>query len=85
MDIDQSITEAYMELLDWPQNKEFPEIFYIDKDRIMKLAQRARRLCACAALISICGAVPIVAQSSDHRSDLAKQFIILLQNTESQE
>lgn len=81
---DLTITNAYIDLMDWPTNMEFPEIFYIDKERIMKLAQRARRLCACAALVSICSAVPIVAQHTEHRSDLAKQFMILLQNTASQ-
>lgn len=85
INIDQTITNAYIELMDWPTNMEFPEVFYIDKERILKLAERARCLCACAALVSICNAVPIVAQHNDHRSDLAKQFMILLQYTTIQQ
>lgn len=83
--IDQTIINAYLDLMDWPTNLEFPEVFYMDNQRILELAERARRLCACAALFSICNAVPIVAQYSDHRLDLSKQFLILLQNAKSQE
>lgn len=77
---DQTISNAYMELMDWPDNVEFPEILSIDKDRILKLGLRAKRLCICASLISISSAVPIISQRPYNRIELSKQFEILLQN-----
>lgn len=64
--------------MDWPENVEFPEVFSIDKDRILKLGQRATRLCIGASLVAICSAVPIISQRSDNRIALAKQIDILL-------
>uniref|UniRef100_A0A1B0BLH9 T-complex protein 11-like protein 1 n=1 Tax=Glossina palpalis gambiensis TaxID=67801 RepID=A0A1B0BLH9_9MUSC len=77
---DQTISNAYMELMDWPDNVEFPEILSIDKERILKLGLRAKRLCICASLISISSAVPIISQRPYNRIELSKQFEILLQN-----
>lgn len=76
---DQTISNAYMELMDWPEGVEFPEVLSIDKDRILKLGQRAKRLCVGASLIAICSAVPIVSQRTENRIQLAKQIEILLQ------
>lgn len=77
---DQTISNAYMELMDWPDNMEFPEVLSIDKERILKLGLRAKRLCICASLISISAAVPIISQRPDNRIELSKQFEILVQN-----
>lgn len=76
---DQTISNAYMELMDWPDNVDFPEVLSIDKDRILKLGQRAKRLCIGASLIAICSAVPIISQRSENRIALSKQIEILLQ------
>ncbi|KAM7346422.1 T-complex protein 11-like protein 1 isoform 2-T2 [Cochliomyia hominivorax] len=77
---DQTISNAYMELMDWPEGIEFPEVLSIDKDRIIKLGQRAKRLCVGASLIAICSAIPIISQRTENRSQLAKQIEILLQS-----
>lgn len=76
---DQTIWNAYMELMDWPENVDFPEVLSIDKDRVHKLGQRAKRLCLSSSLIAICTAVPIISQRSENRIELAKQIEILLQ------
>ncbi|XP_017483757.1 PREDICTED: T-complex protein 11-like protein 1 isoform X1 [Rhagoletis zephyria] len=78
---EQTISNAYMELMDWDESKEFPEVLSIDKERILKLGQRAKRICTCAAVISICSAVPIISQRSENRAALAKQVEIILQDT----
>uniref|UniRef100_A0A1I8PQ93 T-complex protein 11-like protein 1 n=1 Tax=Stomoxys calcitrans TaxID=35570 RepID=A0A1I8PQ93_STOCA len=77
---EQTISNAYMELMDWPGNFDFPEILSTDKERILKLGQRAKRLCVGASLIAICSAVPIISQRSENRIALAKQIEILLQS-----
>ncbi|XP_067639226.1 T-complex protein 11-like protein 1 isoform X2 [Eurosta solidaginis] len=81
---EQAISNAYMELMDWDESKEFPEVLSIDKERILKLGQRAKRLCTCAAVISICSAVPIVSQRTENRVALAKQVEIILQGTNNE-
>lgn len=68
-----------MELLDWPENVEFPEVLSMDKDRILKLGHRAKRLCVAASLISISSAIPIISQRSENRSHLASQIDVLVQ------
>lgn len=70
--------------MDWPENEEFPEVLSIDKERILKLCQRAKRLCLSASLIAICSAVPIISQRSENRIKLAKQIEILLQSVTNQ-
>lgn len=77
---DQTISNAYMELMDWADNLDFPEVLSTDKDRILKLGQRAKRLCIGSSLIAICSAVPIISQRSVNRIELARQVEILLQN-----
>lgn len=70
-----------MELMDWDESKEFPEVLSVDKERILKLGQRAKRICTCAAVISICSGVPIISQRTENRVALAKQIEIILQGT----
>uniref|UniRef100_T1PC90 T-complex protein 11 n=1 Tax=Musca domestica TaxID=7370 RepID=T1PC90_MUSDO len=75
---DQAMSNAYMELMDWKEDVDFPEILSTDKERILKLGQRAKRLCVGASLIAICSAVPVISQRSENRIELAKQIEILL-------
>lgn len=75
-----SIWNAYMELMDWPEEEIFPEVLSIDKVRILKLGLRAKRLSVCASLISICTGIPIISQRTENRQELAKQLDIILQN-----
>ncbi|XP_011205138.2 T-complex protein 11-like protein 1 isoform X1 [Bactrocera dorsalis] len=78
---EQTISNAYMQLMDWDESMEFPEVLSVDKERILKLGQRAKRICTCAAVISICSGVPIISQRTENRVALAKQIEIILQGT----
>ncbi|XP_055910312.1 T-complex protein 11-like protein 1 isoform X2 [Eupeodes corollae] len=81
---DQTIYNAYMELMNWSDPDTFPEVLSVDKDRILKLGQRAKQLCASASLISICSAIPIISQRTANRTTLAKQIEILLQSVSNE-
>lgn len=81
---EQTIWNAYLELMDWPENSEFPEVLAIDKERIMKLSWRAKRLCVSAAFISICTAIPIISERSENRIEMASQIFVLLQNVNTE-
>lgn len=80
---EQTIINAFLELLEENKSNEFPEVLCTDKERILKLGQRARRLCICASLVSICSAVPIISQRTENRTKLAKQIEIILQSSAS--
>jgi hypothetical protein len=77
------IFNAYMELLDWKTENEFPEFFAMDKTRLMELQGRALRLCACASALAIASGMPIIAQSAEVKKTLAKQIEILLENVKT--
>ncbi|XP_037920173.1 T-complex protein 11-like protein 1 isoform X2 [Hermetia illucens] len=77
---DQVIFNAYMDLLDWNEADEFPEILSIDKDRILKLSSRALRLCAAACTIAISSSIPIISQRTENRVALAQEIEVLLQS-----
>ncbi|CRK91264.1 CLUMA_CG004944, isoform A [Clunio marinus] len=74
------IFNAYMELLCWKSENEFPEFFSMDHDRIVALQGRALRVCACASSFAIVSGLPVIAQSADVRKNLAMEIEILLQN-----
>lgn len=76
-----TIFNAYLELIDWNTENEFPEMLEMDRDRVIGLQGRASRLCTCASTLAItCAAIPSIAQSADLRKSLAKELIILVQN-----
>ncbi|KAL1389164.1 hypothetical protein pipiens_012589, partial [Culex pipiens pipiens] len=76
-----TIFNAYLELIDWNTENEFPEMLEMDRDRVIGLQGRASRLCTCAATLAItCAAVPLIAQSGELRKSLAAELIILVQN-----
>lgn len=76
-----TIFNAYLELIDWNTENEFPEMLEMDRDRVIGLQGRASRLCTCAATLAItCAAVPTIAQSVELRKSLAAELIILVQN-----
>lgn len=81
---EQTISNAFVELMDWPESQEFPEVLSMDKERILKLGMRGKRLTVAASLISICSAVAIISQRSENRIALAKQIEILLQDVNSE-
>uniref|UniRef100_A0A0K8TRG9 Putative sok1 kinase belonging to the ste20/sps1/gc kinase family n=1 Tax=Tabanus bromius TaxID=304241 RepID=A0A0K8TRG9_TABBR len=75
----ETIYNAYMELLDWNDEKEYPEILSLDAERIKKLSQRAKRLCACASVMAISSGAAIISQRTENRAALAQQVEILFQ------
>lgn len=77
---EQTIFNAFMELLNWDPEVEFPEVLSNDKERFLKLSQRVLRICGCASTTAICSGISILNQNVDLRSSLIKQFAIILQN-----
>ncbi|XP_055617620.1 T-complex protein 11-like protein 1 isoform X2 [Toxorhynchites rutilus septentrionalis] len=76
-----AIFNAYLELIDWNSENDFPEMLEMDRDRLIGLQGRASRLCTCASTLAItCAAVPSIAQAADLRKKIAKELIILVQN-----
>lgn len=76
-----TIFNAYLELIDWNTENEFPEMLEMDRDRVIGLQGRASRLCTCASTLAIaCAAIPAIAQAPEVRKNLANQLIILVQN-----
>ncbi|KAH8251133.1 hypothetical protein KR038_005759 [Drosophila bunnanda] len=82
---DETIYNAYMQLIDYPADKEFPELLRIDKDRFAGLSWRAQRLILCASLISIAQSTPIISQRRENRLELSKQLDIIVQDVKNQE
>ncbi|XP_017017166.1 T-complex protein 11-like protein 1 [Drosophila kikkawai] len=83
--VDETIYNAYMQLIDYPADKEFPELLQIDKDRFSGLSWRAQRLILCASLISIAQSTPIISQRRENRLELSKQLDIIVQDVKNQE
>ncbi|XP_037937284.1 T-complex protein 11-like protein 1 [Teleopsis dalmanni] len=77
---EQAINNAYIDLVDWSEENKFPEVLSMDKDRLLKFTNRANRLCACASLIALSSALPIISQRTDNRVALAKQIEVLMQD-----
>ncbi|XP_016967787.1 T-complex protein 11-like protein 2 [Drosophila biarmipes] len=82
---DETIYNAYMQLIDYPADKEFPELLRIDKERFAGLSWRAQRLILCASLISIAQSTPIISQRRENRIKLAQQLDIIVQDVKNQD
>jgi len=82
---DETIYNAYMQLIDYPADKEFPELLRIDKERFAGLSWRAQRLILCASLISVAQGMPIISQRRENRIKLAQQLDIIVQDIKNQE
>ncbi|XP_017048278.1 T-complex protein 11-like protein 1 [Drosophila ficusphila] len=82
---DETIYNAYMQLIDYPADKEFPELLRIDKERFAGLSWRAQRLILCASLISIAQSTPIISQRRENRVKLARQLEIIVQDIKNQD
>ncbi|XP_037725670.1 T-complex protein 11-like protein 1 [Drosophila subpulchrella] len=82
---DETIYNAYMQLIHYPADKEFPELLRIDKERFAGLCLRAQRLILCASLISIAQSTPIISQRRENRIKLAQQLDIIVQDVKNQD
>lgn len=78
------IFNAYMELLSWNKENEFPEFFSMDRERLVALQGRALRVCACASALAIISGLPAISQSAEIKKSLAKEIEILLQNVNTE-
>jgi len=78
------IFNAYMELLSWNKENEFPEFFSMDRERLVALQGRALRVCACASALAIVSGLPAISQSADVKKSLSKEIEILLQNVNTE-
>lgn len=78
-----TIFNAYLELIDWNPENEFPEIISMDKNRIFGLQSRSLRICAASCVMAVCSGIPIIGQNSEVRKKLAKEILILLESTET--
>lgn len=82
---DDIIYNAYMQLLNYPADKEFPELLRIDRERFEGLSWRGQRLILCASLISIAQGVPVISQRRENRAKLAAQLDVLVQHVKKAE
>ncbi|XP_070506123.1 T-complex protein 11-like protein 1 isoform X2 [Chironomus tepperi] len=78
------IFNAYMELLSWDKENDFPEFFSMDRERLVALQGRALRVCACASSLAIVSGLPAISQSAEIKKSLAKEIEILLQNVNTE-
>ncbi|KAH8273528.1 hypothetical protein KR018_010518 [Drosophila ironensis] len=83
--LDETIYHSYMQLIDYPADKDFPELLRMDKERFVGLSWRAQRLILCASLISISQSWPIISQRRENRIQLAQQLDIIVQDVKSQD
>lgn len=81
---ESTIVNAYMELLEYSEEKEFPELLNMDKDRFLTMKSKAERLCACASTMAVASGVPVLGQNSDFKNSLSRQIEIILQNVNNQ-
>lgn len=78
-----TIFKAYLELIDWNPENEFPEIMSMDKDRVRGLQSRALRLTTAACCMAFVSGIPTIGQNAEIRKKLAAHLTILLQNVET--
>ncbi|XP_063703942.1 T-complex protein 11-like protein 1 [Culicoides brevitarsis] len=78
-----TIFKAYLELIDWKPENEFPEIMSMDKDRVRGLQSRALRLTAAACCMVFVSGVPVIGQNAEIRKKLVAHLMVLLQNVET--
>ncbi|KAH8420644.1 hypothetical protein KR009_012419 [Drosophila setifemur] len=82
--VDETIYNAYMQLIDYPVDKDFPELMRMDRERFVGLSWRAQRLILCASLISIAQSTPVISQRRENRIQLAQQLDIIVQDVKSE-
>lgn len=81
---DSTFINAYMELLDYNPETEFPELLEMDKERFLTLQKKSLRLCACASTLAVATGIPTVGQTAEFRNSLARQLEILMQNVNNE-
>lgn len=77
---EETIYNAYLELLEWNDTYEFPEILSVDRMRLSELSNEVLRLCICASVMAICLRIPIISKNLKNHTSLANHTYILSQN-----
>lgn len=77
---DSAILNAYIELLQWNTNNEFPELILMDKDRLMEIAAKSLRLCVAASVLAIAHSHPLIGQNAIAKKSLASELNVLLES-----
>lgn len=72
-----TLTNAYLELIDWNEANEFPELLEMDAKRFNELQSRALRLCICVATMAIASGVPTFAQNPNVKRKFSENLAII--------
>lgn len=72
-----TITNAYLELIDWDEANDFPELLEMDMQRLKALQSRALRLSACVSTMAVASGVPTFAQNPNLKKALSQNLAII--------
>lgn len=72
-----TITNAYLELIDWDDSNEFPELLEMDMQRLKALQARALRLSACVSSMAVASGVPTLSQNPNLKKSFAQNVGII--------
>lgn len=72
-----TITNAYLDLVEWDPAHPFPELLEMDAQRLQALQARAMRLCACVSTLAVAGGVAVFAQNPHLRRAFARDVAVL--------
>lgn len=75
-----TISNAYLELIDWNAQNDFPELLDMDEVRIRSLQTRALQLCTCVSTMAIASGVPTFSQNPNLKKSFANDLKIITQN-----
>lgn len=80
-----AIIDAYVGLLEWDNDQKFPETLSLDEARITAIRVKALKLCICASAVVIASNIPLIGQNAEHKTGLAKELNIILENVKTNE
>lgn len=79
----QTLSNAYLELIDWKAENDFPELLAMDESRVKTLQSRALRLCACVSTMAIASGVPTFSQNPNLKKSFARELDIITEQVKS--
>ncbi|OWR53233.1 hypothetical protein KGM_213764 [Danaus plexippus plexippus] len=74
----QTLAKAYLELLEWDDNKTYPETLHIDKPRFTELGIQVYRLVCVASLLLVS---PSCGEQTTHKQKLKEKIYIIMDAT----
>lgn len=72
-----TITNAYLDLIDWDDANDFPELLEMDMQRLRELQARAVRLCACVSSMAVASGVGTLSQNPHLKKAFAQNVAII--------